>query len=525
MREVADAPGARHGDLCGNVSGAMDGPELFKAYERFKERAQFYRGHAYHLEAELRTARPQLYRADQRIDRLEQRCRSLREENKLLKQRIADLTAQLKHKPRAAVPAFVKANVAERSRRGKPGRRPGHVAALRAMPAKIDVHQEVGLPVDGAGKPSCPHCRTQLNEVEYHKRLVEDIVPSKVITTCYHTTSGYCPCCRKHVESRASDQPPAADLPHGQLGLNALATAAVMRVCYRLPLRQITRLFAQLPGLKISPGGIVKQLKRLAKWLAKQYHRLKLALRLAGVVHADETGWRTNGKNGQLWTLTNADHTLYHVDPSRGGKVIVELLGKAFGAAGQTLVSDFYPVYDQFNASQQKCLTHLLRELRDTIARRPELADHPFFTRCKRLVQDMLRLKKRRQALSKAAYDRRVELLEHRLAQLADSTWGDADADRLTGRLKKHRKSLTTFLHKPQVDATNNAAERALRPAVVMRKITGGSRSAQGAQAWAVLASVMRTAEQQGRDVVETIKTLLRAEWDGKDIPLLTDSS
>ena len=503
----------------------MDGRELIKAYERFKDEAQLHRSRAYHLEDELREVRPQLYRAEQKIDRLRQRCRALREENKLLKQRVKDLSQQVKHQPKPAAPAFVKPNVAEKSRPKKPGRRPGHAAALRPMPAKIDAHQEVGLPVDAAGKPSCPHCRTQLSDVEHHERLVEDIVPAKIITTCYHTTSGYCPSCRKHVESRATDQPPAADLPHAQLGLNALATAAVMRVCYRLPFRQITRLFAQLPGIKISPGGIVKQLQRLAKWLAKQYHRLKLALRLAGVVHADETGWRTNGKNGQLWTLTNADHTLYHVDRSRGGEVIVDLLGKAFGAAGQTLVSDFYPVYDQFHASQQKCLTHLLRELRDTIAKRPELADHPFFTRCKRLVKDMLALKKRRRELAKAAYAHQVRLLEHRLAQLADSTWGDADADRLAGRLDKHRKNLTTFLHKPKVDGTNNAAERALRPAVVMRKITGGSRSAEGAQAWAVLASVMRTAEQQGRDVVQTIKTLLRAEWEGKDIPLLTDTS
>ncbi len=75
------------------------------------------------------------------------------------------------------------------------------------------------------------------------------------------------------------------------------------------------------------------------------------------------------------------------------------------------------------------------------------------------------------------------------------------------------------------MDGTNNAAERALRPAVVMRKITGGSRSASGAHAWAILTSVMRTAEQQGRDVVETIKTLLRASWAGQNIALLTDTS
>jgi transposase len=353
---------------------------------------------------------------------------------------------------------------------------------------------------------------------------VEDIIPAKVVITCYHTISGYCPHCRKTIESRAADQPPAADLPHAQLGLNALSTAAVMRVCYRLPLRQITRLFADLPGLKISPAGISRQLLRLSGWLQGQYHRLKLLLRAAGVVYADETSWRNDGKNAHLWTLTNDTHTLYHIDDSRGGKVIAELLGEAFGSDGRsTLVSDFYSVYDQFDCSQQKCLAHLLRELKDTIAQRPQLADHGFFKRCKRLVKDMLRLQGKREQLDPAAYEHQVRLVEKRLAELGQSPWNDADADRLARRLKKYHGKLTTFLHKPQVDGTNNAAERALRPAVVMRKITGGNRSRKSAQAWAILASVMRTAEQQGRDVLQTIQTLLKAAWAGKEITLLSD--
>jgi transposase len=416
----------------------------------------------------------------------------------------------------------VKANVPERAAK-KPGRRKGHAAALRPMPEKIDVHETVALPVDALGRCCCPECRAQLSQVEHHQRIVEELVPSKVIATCYHTTSGWCGNCRKKVESRGENQPPAADIPHAQLGLNALCTAMMMRVCHRLPFRQITRLFLDLPGLKISPGAIVKQIKRIGKWLGKQYHRLKLVIRAAGVVHADETGWRTNGRNGYLWTLNTADHTLYHIDRSRGKKVIADLLGQAFGHNGQTLVSDFYSVYDQFDGPQQKCLTHLLRELRDTLAKRPELRGHAFFKRCKKLVQDMLRLKKRRNSLDPAAYGRRVEMAEQRLEELANRSWNDCDADRLTKRLRKYRAKLTTFLHNPAVDGTNNAAERAIRPAVVMRKITGGSRSDKGAKAWAILASVMRTAEQQGRDVLETLKALLRAEWSGKDIALLSD--
>jgi transposase len=422
----------------------------------------------------------------------------------------------------------VKSDVPQKLKK-KPGRKKGHAAALRPMPAKIDVHETVGVPIDDFGKACCPECRSQLSDVEHHERLVEELVPAEVVTTCYHTTSGWCPCCRKQVESRAENQPPAADLPHAQLGLNALATAMMMRVCYRMPLRQITRFFIQVPGLAISPGGIVKQIKRVAKWMEKQYHRLKLVIRAAGVVHADETGWRTNGKNGYLWTLNTPRHTLYHVDRSRGAKVIAELLGKAFGHGGdgkpQTLVSDFYSVYDQFDGAQQKCLVHLLRELRDTVGKYPELGEHLFFKRCKKLVQDMLRLKKRLDQIQPPDYQRQVKRMEHRLAELAGKRWDDPQADRLGKRLKKYQFKLTTFLHHKEVDGTNNAAERAIRPAVVMRKITGGSRSDEGARAWAILASVMRTAEQQGRDVLETIKTLMRAEWAGKDIALLTDTS
>jgi transposase len=501
----------------------MDGREL-KQWECWKAAVQRLRGENQHLRLELDACRPALYRADQRIDQLQQRVAKLKKENTILKQRVADLTERLKQKPKTPPPSFVKANVPERPGR-KPGRRPGHPAALRPMPERIDVHEKVPLPVDASGKPSCPDCRTQLAEVKHHKYVVEELIPAKVIATCYHTTSGYCPCCRKRVESRGKDQPPPADLPHGQLGLNALATAAVLRVCYRLPLRQISRLLMQLPGLKISPGAIVKQIKRLGKWLNRQYESLKLVLRAAGVVHADETSWRTNGKNGYLWTLTNGDHTVYHVDRSRGGEVIADLLGKSFGHGGQTLVSDFYSVYDQFEAKQQKCLTHLLRELRDTVTKRPELAGHAFFNRCKRLIQAMLRLKQRRKTMTKASYEHQVELLEKRLEELSCQRWNDADADRLTLRLRKHRQKLTTFLHHAEVDGTNNAAERALRPAVVMRKITGGSRSESGAKAWAILASVMRTAEQQGHDVMETIKTLLRAEWGGNEVALLIDTS
>ncbi len=332
-----------------------------------------------HLRHAVNACRPELYRAGQRIGLLEEQNAKLLKENQRLTQKLADLAAKFQTQARPAAPAFVKANVPEKAQR-KPGRKKGHPAALRPMPGKIDLHTTVSVPIDTLGKPCCPECRSQLSEVAEHQRYVEEL---------------RCPrrCSRPAITPPAAGVPRAAGrwsrgrrisrrrriCPTRNWASTRLATAAVLRVCYRLPLRQITRLFGALPGLKISPGAIVKQIRRLGGWLGKQYHRLKLVLRAAGVVYADETGWRTDGHNGQLWTLTNDRHTLYHVDRSRGGAVIAALLGAAFGqggegggGGGQTLVSDFYSVYDQFDAAQQKCLAHLLRELRDTIAKRPE---------------------------------------------------------------------------------------------------------------------------------------------------------
>ena len=497
----------------------MDGRRLLKCNDFLWRENQ-------RLREENQLLRRQL---DQREDhsrqlaQLQQKHQHAIEQNAALRRQVAQLRQQLKAQPRPAPPSFVRPAAPNSKHSKTPGRKAGHAAALRPPPSQIDVHQQVPLPVDLSGAVSCPQCRTQLSDVKHHQRIVEEIVPVKVQTTCYHTISGWCPSCRKHLESRAPEQPPAADLPHAQLGIHALTWAAVMRVCYRLPLRQITALFAQL-GLKMTAGAIAKQLQRMSRWLHGQYHRLQLSLRLAGVVHADETGWRTNGKSGYIWTLTNAEHTLYHIDRSRAGKVIAGLLGSDFGSDGAgTLISDFYGAYAQFNCPQQKCLAHLLRELKDSSIARPQLKDHSFFKKCRRLIKQMLKLKTSREQLKPARYEHRVALLEKRLSKLGEERWNDVDADRIAARLRKYGGQLTTFLHKEAVDGTNNAAERALRPAVVMRKISGGSRSEAGARAWAILASVMRTAQQQGRDVVATIQELLQAEWSGKQATLLTE--
>jgi transposase len=296
--------------------------------------------------------------------------------------------------------------------------------------------------------------------------------------------------------------------------------AAVLRVENRLPFRQVAAVLSDVAGLTVCPAALARQVQRVGRWLAGEYDRLTTRLRAAAAVHADETGWRCGGANGWLWAVCDRRHTVYHVDPSRSGRVIRRLLGDAFGG---TLGCDFYAGYDAIGCPKQRCHAHLLRELTDTARDRPAFAADPFCRRCKRLVKDLLALKRRWDDLDDAAYTRKACRLEDRLDELAGRFAADPDPDvrRITARLRRYRKELTAFLWDRHVDGTNNAAERALRPAVVFRKITGGSRGPTGARAWATIASVLRTARQQGRNVLDTLKTLIERSWSGQDPGLL----
>jgi transposase len=124
-----------------------------------------------------------------------------------------------------------------------------------------------------------------------------------------------------------------------------------------------------------------------------------------------------------------------------------------------------------------------------------------------------LRLKKRWKELADKVYERKASRLENRLHELTRASWDNADATRLCKRLTRHREELTRFLWEEKLEGTNNAAERALRPAVVMRKITGGSRSEAGAAAWARLASLIRTPDQRNLGVFDATKKLVMDYW------------
>ena len=446
-------------------------------------------------EAEVRKLKAELSRARKRIAELE----SMR--------RAGDGTGDLSaSKP---PPPWVKPNVAKKPRKA-PGRRAGHAAALRPMPSHIDQVVDVPLARDERGRALCPRCRCVLNDLQPHARVVEDLTPSNVRVTKFKTRSGHCVNCDRRVESRAADQPPAADVPHGQIGLNALALGVMLRVRQRLPLRQICAVFRKMAGLTVSAGGLVKQLKRIARWLEGEYEKLVLKARASKVLHADETGWRIEGKNAWTWVFTQPLLTLFVTNESRGRQVVTDVLGEAFGGK---LVCDFYGAYDGVECDKQRCLTHLLRELKELGEKDESFAADPWAVKLKKWCKDAIAHKKKWKVLADPEYEMGASRIEDRLDGLVKLDPAHGEAGRLHKRVSKYRAELTRFLWDEQLQPTNNPAERALRPMVVARKITGGSRSAPAAQAWSKLSSLLATQEQNGKNVLEETKKLLVDYW------------
>ncbi|MBA3280305.1 MAG: IS66 family transposase [Geodermatophilaceae bacterium] len=458
--------------------------------------------------------------------------RELRDRVAELERDNADLRRQLRElrdeKPPPTAPSLFKSSLPPGRKGKKPGRPAGHPPALRPPPPEI--HQEVDVPLpagegDRSGGCLCPVCRGELADLKDHERVVEEIAPAAPRVTRYRTKSGYCPHCEKRVESRHAEQPPAADLPHAQLGLNALVAAAALKHDAGLPYRKVARVLADLCGLTVSPGALPKQVRRLGAWPSApggSYDAIRDRLRAGAYANADETGWRVGGVNHWLWAITNPDATLYHVDKRRSAEVVRGFLGDDF--AGH-LVSDFLPTYDKLPYKAQKCIPHLLRDIERSTARSPPFAAGGFGKKLKRASKDMLRLKGRWDDFGDDAYEMRASRIADRLDRLARTASDDKDVRRLAKRLRRHAPALAAFLLVRDLPGDNNAAERAIRPAVIIRKISGGHRGGSTATASAAVMSVLRTVRQQGRHLIETVKGLVQDHLANKSCNLFTPAA
>jgi transposase len=399
-------------------------------------------------------------------------------------------------------------------RRGKrPGRKAGHPGSRRGSPLVIHHRRSHRAEV-------CPHCGGPLCRChETRVRVVEDIPATQPEVTEHTIHRDWCAACQKKVEPRLVEA-----LPGASLGNRVLVLSAWLHYCLGNTCQQIVDVFGFHFQMRITAGGLVQMWHRLARILYPWYEQIQQQALHSAVLHGDESGWRVNGKTHWLWCFANRLLTFFMIDRSRGSPALRKFFVEAFEGV---LVSDFWAAYNAVVcALRQTCLVHLLRELEHTEKYKSPARDWPEFARkLRRLLRDAIRLWRRKAECPQEEFNSRRERLTLRLAALIEMPWRDSHARRLMKRLRRHQNDLFTFLDQPDVPFENNEAERAIRPAVIIRKNSYGNRSDRGADTQAILMSIMFTLKKRGHNPVDTILTALAIYLETKQLPPLPGSA
>ena len=424
------------------------------------------------------------------IEELRREVKALREEN-------AQLRSGLQEAQRAALRQAAPFRIKENKRVENPkppGRKKGHEGSCRSRPPKVDRKVEVAL-------DRCPHCGGKsFAEVSARCQWIEEIPPITPVVTELATYEGRCQQCQSKVHSTHPLQvSTAGGAAATHLGPRALALAADLNKRHGLSTRKSCRILEELFGLRISPGGLIQALGRLAHKLTPTYEALIEQLRSAPVVHADETSWWVGGPKWWLWVFSNAHTTVYEVQPSRAGQVVEQMLGSDFKGV---LVSDCLNSYDGLSGLQHKCYAHHHKAIAQAMEKHSRQGAG-FLRQVRILLYAAGGLKKAQLPLERFGPMRAA--LEQAADRLLNHPRDDPLEERVRNRLFKQRDHLFTFLDHEAVEATNNLAERQLRPAVIARKLSCGNKTPKGARHWKILTSLAATCGQQDSSYIDLV--------------------
>jgi transposase len=439
------------------------------------------------------------------------RIRELEEENERLKKRLKRIEEEYEehkkeyeehkkeyeeHKKECALfnkgtPAFVKEDITHKVRR-KLGAPTGHKGYWRKMPEHVDFIKPLCI-------PACPCCGGKLSGVqEIRERYVEDLplLPPPVVTK-YLIERRYCAQCKKLVEADVPDA-----LPGARLGLRVMLLIAFLKIRMALPENKIVELLRSAHAFSISPAEVVCALDQVRRAFGPHYADIEKKIRDAPVKGCDETGWRLNGRNHWVWAMVNDEVAWYKVHRRRSYKVIKPILQDQ---TGKIIVHDRLPTYNQLAAetgcAQQICWAHILRDSK-------RLAKN--YEEAKTVHRRLKSIFRKAKSLGPYATSQELERLLTRIDRFGSLHFEHKSIRTFRNSIcKKHRGNLFHFVTNHAVPSTNNGTERAIRKAVIIRKISNGSRSEKGARILETILSIIETIRLQGKNPLEAMHRML----------------
>ena len=432
----------------------------------------------------------------------------------------ADLRAQI-----AAQAARIAELEAELARRGGPPKTPDNSSLPPAPAIKPDRPERRGRkrgPKRGHPgtsrlrqrpdvvvrcRPSaCRGCGAPLAATDQRRVRRSQVVELPEVRPVVLEVWAYAARCAGCGERTVADVPPGFE-PGRTFGPRVEALLAYLHYGHHLSHERLVAACRSVFGLAISDGAVAGALDRLGERARPAAEAIRAAVRASPVIGSDETGVRVDGKNRWHWVFQTPTASYHLIVPSRGADVIAGFLA---GAEPEVWGSDALPAQLKAPAGAfQLCLAHQVRDL--TYAAEADGPDGRAWARgLRHAFGRAVRLHRERAAITPATFANRRVRVERTAERLVfgPPLAAKSEARKLQRRYQRLWDGLFTFLHRADVEPTNNASERDLRNSVVHDKVTGGYRSARGAEHGAILATVLTTARKQGRNLFEELCAL-----------------
>jgi len=425
----------------------------------------------------------------------QQKIDQLLEENQRLK-------SQLRYRQRKKTDGFfgsstpsakqpVKANSQAEQQAKSGGAQKGHPGHGRKSIDPAHAAQTIEIPLE----QRCPQCGGALKDKGWRQRSVLEIPPPHPQPILYRLQKGFCPSCRRAVQGQAPGV-----LPKALFGNQLTARVLAMHYLHGTPMGRIS------DQLTLEIGSLIEMLHRMARLFKAVLPPLIEQYRHAPVRHADETGWRTDGKNGYAWLYCTPTLSLFLFRSTRSATVPKEVLGEK-PLAG-VLVVDRYNGYNRVPCKLQYCYAHLLREVEDLEKEFPDHAEITAFTATLiPLLSSAMHL--RSQDLSDSHYYQQAKKLQQQIVSACQQPAQHLGIRRIQDIFCDHSERLYHWAFDRRVPADNNRCERELRPTVIARKVSFGSQSEEGAKTREILMSVLHTLKKRHPQPEQHLKSVL----------------
>ncbi len=369
----------------------------------------------------------------------------------------------------------------------------------------------------------CPTCGHDLEPSWLVPRVVQqiDVAEVPILAVEHRSVAGWCPQCQRNHYAPL----PSGIERGGVVGPRLTAVIAFLKGACHASYSTIRKYVRDVLGVTISRGLLGTVLRKVTEALDGPYEELLHRLPDEAVLNVDETGHKERGQRWWTWCFRASLYTLYKIDATRSGDVLLAVLGKEFqGVLGCDYFSAYRRYMRECGVVLQFCLAHLIREIR-FLTTLPDVEQRAYGERLVQAVRELFRVFHRREELAAGDFEKQLVAARDKVLRVGtqDVPLGRASQN-LGKRLAKHGESYFRFLTTPGVEPTNNLAEQAIRFVVIDRLVTQGTRS-EGGRRWCErIWTVIATCGRQGRSVFEYLCAAVAGHYTGTGVPSLLGS-